>query len=64
MAFGPAGQAASIERIVVPVNENGIFRAEGQFPLDRATPGEYAVQVTVLVNGTIVGTKSVTVSRR
>jgi VWFA-related protein len=64
LAFGPAGQAASIERIVVPVSENGIFRAEAQFPLDRATPGAYIVQATVLVDGKVVGTASAAVRRR
>jgi hypothetical protein len=58
LAFGPPGQAPSIERIVVPVHENGLFRAEAQFPLDRVAPGAYSMLATVLVDGTIIGTKS------
>ncbi len=62
VAFGPAGQAASIERVVVPVNESGVFRVDAQFPLDRVAPGTYTVQATVLVDGMVVGTKAASIA--
>jgi VWFA-related protein len=64
VVFGPAGQDPSIERIVVPVNDNGSFRVEAQFPLDRVTPGAYSVQASVLVDGTIIGTKAAAITIR
>ena len=64
VAFGPAGQPASVERIVVPTSQDGLFHAEAQFALDRVAPGPYAIQATVLVAGTAVGTKSAVITMR
>jgi VWFA-related protein len=62
MEFGPAGQPSSIERVVVPVNDNGVFRVDAQFPLERVAPGTYSVQVGVLVDGMVIGTKTASIA--
>ena len=62
MEFGPAGQPSSIERVVVPVSENGVFRVDAQFPLERVAPGTYSVQATVLVDGMVIGTKAASIA--
>jgi hypothetical protein len=41
LTFGTAGQPG-VERIVSPVNDNGTFRSDAQFPLDRVAAGVYA----------------------
>jgi hypothetical protein len=64
VAFGPAAQPAAIERLVVPTNDNGVWRAEAQFPLERVPAGAYSVQATVLVDGTAVGSRSTSVKKR
>lgn len=64
IAFGPAGQPPAIERVVVPAGDNGLWRAEGQFPLERLAAGPYALEVTVLVDGKVVGTRSAAIKKR
>jgi VWFA-related protein len=64
VAFGPAGQPPAIERIVAPANDNGTWRADAQFPLERVPPGAYSIQATVLVDGKVVGTCSTSVKLR
>jgi VWFA-related protein len=63
LTFGVAGEPG-IERIVAPVNDNGTFRADAQFPVERLAPGAYSLQAAVLVDGTLVGTKSATIKKR
>jgi VWFA-related protein len=63
MTFGVAGQAG-IERIVAPASDNGTFRAEAPFPLERLAAGSYALQAAVMVDGNVVGTISATIRKR
>ena len=54
----------TIERIVVPSSDSGIWRAEAQFSLDRVTAGSYPVEATVMVEGKAVGSRSAVVKKR
>jgi hypothetical protein len=64
VAFGPAGQPPAIERIVAPANQNGTWRVDAQFPLERVPPGAYSIQATVMVDGKVVGTCATSVRLR
>jgi len=63
LTFGVSGRPG-IERIVSPEHENGTFRADAQFPVERLAAGVYSLQATVLVDGAPVGTSSATIRKR
>ena len=46
------------------IEQNGTFRAEAPFPLERLAAGSYALQAAVMVDGNVVGTISATIRKR
>jgi VWFA-related protein len=54
----------TVERIVVPSNDGGIWHAEAHFSLDRVTAGSYPVEATILVDGNVIGTRSGAIKKR
>jgi VWFA-related protein len=53
--LSPSGEVV-VERVIVPEDDNGVWRAEAEFALDRQPPGAYTVRATVLSGVTVLGT--------
>jgi hypothetical protein len=53
--LSPAGDVV-VERVIVPDEDHGAWRAEAEFALDRLPPGVYSVRATVLSGTTVLGT--------